>query len=49
MDMKSITYQASHLYVDIRKCVTNESTIILTLHNEKREAQTNTMPKPLRF
>ena len=49
MDMKSITYQASHLYVDIRKCVTNESTTILTLHNEKREAQTNSMPEALGF
>ena len=47
--MKSITYQTSHLYVGIRKCARNESTTVLTLNNEKREAQTNSMPKALRF
>ena len=48
MEIKSITYQTSRLYVGIRKCVMNESTTILTLHSEKREAQTNSMPKALR-
>ena len=48
-EMNNITYQTRHLYIGIRKCVRDESTTILTLHNEKCEAQTKPMPKALRF